>query len=173
MLMPENKEIILGGGCFWCVEAVFQNIKGVTEVVSGYGGGLSPEPSYQSIGDHAEVIRVSYSSKTITLKELLEIFFSVHDPTTKDRQGADIGSQYRSIVICSKDEVEIVEQSIRDAQRLWGKPIVTEIIIDGKFFPAEDYHQDFYQQNQSSPYCQVVINPKLAKFRDKFSKYLK
>jgi methionine-S-sulfoxide reductase len=166
------KKIVLGGGCFWCTEAVFQQVKGVEKVVSGYGGGTTDSPNYSNIGDHAEVIEISYDESVISLSELLEVFFSVHNPTTLNFQGNDFGEQYRSIILCAEDELDTVRDSKEAAQKNWNEPIVTEIKLLEKFYPAEDYHQDYYQQNQSAPYCQVVINPKLAKFKEKFTQYL-
>lgn len=172
------KTIVIGGGCFWCIEAVFQRVKGVEKVVSGYAGGdPDNKPEYRDLhtgkSTHAEVIQVTYSPDTVPLDTLLDIFFYVHDPTTKDRQGHDIGPEYRSIILCKKDEIEQVERAIERAQKLWKDPIVTEVNVLDAFFEAEAFHQDFYNQNQNNPYCQVIINPKIAKFEQKFSDYLK
>ena len=167
------KTIVLGGGCFWCIEAIYQQVKGVEKVVSGYAGGDKTDPTYESHGTHAEAVQITYDESAITLETLLEIFFSVHDPTTKDRQGHDIGPQYRSIILCSEDELSVAEAAKEKAQANWDKPITTEIKVLDTFYPAEDYHQDYYNNNQQAPYCEVVINPKLAKFREKFAKLLK
>lgn len=167
------KKIVLGGGCFWCTEAVFQQVKGVEKVVSGYAGGTIDSPNYSNIGNHAEVIEISYDDSVISLPELLEIFFSVHNPTSLNFQGNDYGEQYRSIILCTEDELGTVSASKEAAQKNWGEPIVTEIKLLDTFYPAEDYHQDYYQQNQSAPYCQVIINPKLEKFHQKFTQYSK
>lgn len=166
--------IVLGGGCFWCIEAVFQRVKGVENVVSGFAGGDDPDPSYYSHGQHAEVVQITYDSAVITLEKLLEIFFGVHDPTTDNQPGtADSGPAYRSIILCSEDELEIAHKALEEAQKLWDNPIITEIKVLDAFYPAEDYHQNFYNQNADVPYCQVIINPKLAKFRKHFQEYLK
>ncbi len=167
------KTITLGGGCFWCIEAVFQRVKGIDSAISGYAGGEMINPTYENHGNHAEVVQLNYDEKQISLDTILEIFFYVHDPTTLNRQGNDIGEQYRSIILCNTDETEIAETAKQNAQELWDSPIVTEIKILDNFYKAEDYHQDFYNQNQNNGYCQVVINPKLAKFQSKFSKLLK
>lgn len=167
------KTIVLGGGCFWCTEAIYQQIVGVKHVTSGYAGGSTPQPSYQNIGDHAEVIEVTYDDQQILLPKLLEIFFYVHDPTTLDRQGNDVGRQYRSIILVSNDEeMQMAENAKRQAQLIWDNPIVTEIHLIDQFYPAEIYHQNFYNENQEMTYCRVIINPKLDKFRRKFSEYL-
>lgn len=164
------KKIVLGGGCFWCIEAIYQRVKGVEQVVSGYAGGKSDHtPSYYDHGTHAEVIEVTYNENRVSLEQLLEIFFYVHDPTTLNRQGHDIGEAYRSIILYSNDEEhKLAERVIKQSQALWDDPIVTEVKKLDSFTPAEEYHQDFYNQNRSNPYCQVIINPKLAKFQQKF-----
>ncbi len=166
------KSIVLGGGCFWCTEAVFQRIKGVESVMSGYAGGTTKNPTYNSHGDHAEVIKVSYDESIISLQELLDVFFGSHDPTTTNQPGTvDEGPSYRSIILCSQDELELAEQAKETAQENWENPIITEIkILDG-FYPAEDYHQNFYNTNPQVGYCQVIINPKLDKLQKNFSKY--
>lgn len=162
------KTIVLGGGCFWCIEAVYQQVKGVEKVVSGYAGGDTPNPTYHNHSHHAEVVQVTYDEAKIQLPTLLDIFFHVHNPTTLNFQGNDYGEQYRSIVLCGEDEVVVAEQAKSDAQKDWDDPIVTEIKVLDTFYPAEDYHQNYYNQNQSAPYCQVVINPKLQKFKERF-----
>ena len=168
------KNIVIGGGCFWCIEAVFQRVKGVDSVVSGYAGGDKPNPTYHNHGNHAEVIQLSYDETVISLDTILEIFFYVHDPTTLNQPGtADSGPSYRSIILCESQELEAVTKAKEKAQELWDKPIITEIAILDTFYPAEDYHQNFYNQNQGVGYCQVIINPKLAKFQSKFSQLLK
>jgi peptide-methionine (S)-S-oxide reductase len=168
------KSIVLGGGCFWCTEAVYQRIKGVDSVISGYAGGTTKNPNYNNHGNHAEVIKVSYDESVISLQELLEIFFGSHDPTTTNQPGtADDGPSYRSIILCSNDEVEIANQAKKIAQENWDKPIITEIKELEKFYPAEDYHQNFYNQNPQVGYCQVIINPKLDKLQKRFSKFLR
>lgn len=167
------KTIVLGGGCFWCIEAVYQRVKGVEKVVSGYAGGDQDNPTYHDHGSHAEVVEVTYDETRIKLEKLLEIFFSVHNPTTLNFQGNDYGEQYRSIILCSEDEVEVAETAKKQAESLWDDPIVTEIKVLDTFHAAENYHQDYYNQNQNAGYCQVIINPKLAKFEKKFKEWLK
>ncbi len=169
------KTIVLGGGCFWCIEAVFQRVKGVDSVVSGYAGGDTVDPTYHNHGNHAEVIQVSYDPSTINLETILEIFFGVHDPTTDGPQEntIDQGEAYRSIILCAENELEIVDKAKQKAQASWNDPIITEIKVLDTFYPAEDYHQNYFNQNESAPYCQVVINPKLEKFRKNFSSHLK
>lgn len=167
------KTIVLGGGCFWCTEAVFQRLKGVESVVSGYAGGDIPNPTYHNHGRHAEVVEVTYDPTVITLKQLLEIFFSVHDPTTLNQPGtADVGMSYRSIILCDESELTIAKTVKQEAQKQWNNPIITEINVLDTFYPAEDYHQNYYNQNPEAGYCQVIINPKLEKFRKKFNNYL-
>ncbi len=167
------KSIVLGGGCFWCIEAVFQRVKGVSKVVSGYAGGDLESPSYENHGSHAEVAKITYDESVIKLPKLLEIFFYIHDPTTLNRQGNDVGESYRSIILCDESELGIAQEAKKEAQNLWDDPIVTEILVLDKFNPAEDYHQNYFNQNQSNPYCQVVINPKVAKFETKFKGFMK
>jgi methionine-S-sulfoxide reductase len=168
------KSIVLGGGCFWCIEAVYQQVKGVSKVVSGYAGGDLANPTYSDHGTHAEVVQITYDENQLTLDTILEIFFNVHDPTTLNQPGtADDGPSYRSIILCSDSELDKAEAIKEKAQELWDKPIITEIAMLKEFYPAEDYHQDYYNQNQNSGYCQVIINPKLAKFRAKFELYSK
>jgi peptide-methionine (S)-S-oxide reductase len=168
------KTIVIGGGCFWCIEAIFQRVKGVEKVVSGYAGGDLFNPSYENHGTHAEVVQVTYDESIISLEKILKIFFHVHDPTTVDRQGNDIGPQYRSIILCNDYlESEIAHSVIKGCKELWDNPIVTEVNLLDNFYPAEDYHQDYFNKNPDAGYCQVIINPKIAKFEQKFSKYLK
>lgn len=167
------KTIVLGGGCFWCVEAVYQRVKGVEKVVSGYAGGEEQDPTYDNHGSHAEVVQVAYNENQISLEKLLEIFFYIHNPTTLNFQGNDYGTQYRSIILCAENEVNIAQKIKNESQVLWEEPIVTEIKTLDKFYPAEDYHQDYFIQNQSNPYCQVIINPKIAKFEAQFKEYSK
>ena len=167
------KTIVLGGECFWCIEAVYQRVKGVEKVVSGYAGGDKDDPTYHDHADHAEVIQVTYDPKVIPLDTILDMFFYTHDPTTKDRQGNDVGTQYRSIALVSEDEVEAVKAAMKRAESLWDDPLLTEIKVLDKFYEAEDYHQDYYNQNKEADYCQVIINPKIAKFEKKFADYLK
>jgi methionine-S-sulfoxide reductase len=168
------KTIVLGGGCFWCVEAIFQQLKGVESVISGYAGGTMQDPTYHNHDDHAEVIQVTYDENLISLQTLFEVFFHVHNPTTPNRQGNDVGTAYRSIILVGdEDELELARQVREEAQNDWDDQIVTEMKLLDTFYEAEDYHQDYYNQNQSNPYCQVVIDPKLAKFRAKYQTLLK
>jgi len=173
--MKQNR-LVLGAGCFWCVEAVFLNVKGIISVQSAYTGGLRPNPSYENIctgaTGHAEVIDIEYDSDIIQLGELLEIFFEIHDPTTLNAQGADIGTQYRSVIYYSnEDEKSTILGSIEKAQENFVSKIVTEVSELGKVYPAESYHQNYYQLNSQQGYCQVVIAPKLQKFITNFSRY--
>ncbi len=169
--MTENlKTATFGAGCFWCVEAVFQKLHGVRRVVSGYSGGEVANPSYRQVCDgttgHAEVIEVTYNPEEISFEDLLHVFWRTHDPTTLNRQGNDFGTQYRSAIFYHDDEQKIAaEQSKQetDALNLWPKPIVTEISPVAKFYPAENYHQDYYNLNSSQPYCRAVIDPKIRK----------
>ena len=169
-----------GGGCFWCLEAVFKELKGVESVVSGYAGGHLENPTYEQVcggrTGHAEVVQISFDPKVVTYRDLLDVFFTIHDPTTKDRQGADVGPQYRSIILYhSPEQKTAAEQAIADlgAKGVWQGPIVTEIVPLEKFYPAESYHQDYFEQNPRQGYCQIVIAPKVAKFRKEFLAKLK
>ena len=168
----------LGGGCFWCVEAVFQDLKGVLQVESGYSGGHVDNPSYREICNgttgHAEVIRVTFDPGVITFREILEIFFSFHDPTTLNRQGNDVGTQYRSAIFYhSPGQKADAEEIKKSEQENWSDPIVTEITPFVKYYKAEDYHQNYYKEHQSQPYCSVVISPKVRKLREKYRDKLK
>lgn len=167
---------IFGGGCFWCTEAIFQSLKGVESVLPGYAGGKMANPNYQNIGDHAEVIKIEFSPQEISFDQLLTVFFATHDPTTINRQGADVGSQYRSAVYWKTPEQrDAAEAKIAELNSVSadGEPIVTEVKPLDKFYPAEDYHQNYYAQNTNSVYCQVVINPKLTKLKKEFAQLLK
>lgn len=167
------KSIVLGGGCFWCIEAVYQRVKGVEKVVSGYAGGDLKDPTYQEHGTHAEVVQITYDPDIIPLEKLYEIFFAVHDPTTVNRQGNDIGPQYRSIILCNDYlESDLAHNVIDGVKDLWTNPIVTEVTLLDVFYPAEDYHQNYFNNNPEAGYCQVIINPKIAKFQEKFKEYL-
>ena len=177
--IDKNKErsIVLGGGCFWCVEAVFDGVKGVKNVVSGYSGGQIKNPSYKEVSrsktNHAEVCKISYDDKTITLENILEIFFLSHDPTTLNRQGNDIGKHYRSIIFYKNDEEKkkIVDFTKKMNEDFFNNKIVTEIKQFETFYKAEEYHQDYYKLNESQPYCKFVISPKVIKARKQLSKY--
>ncbi|MCI0395736.1 MAG: peptide-methionine (S)-S-oxide reductase MsrA [Chloroflexi bacterium] len=170
----------LGGGCFWCLEAVFDELKGVKEVVSGYAGGALPNPTYRQVctgtTGHAEVVQVTFDPAELSYRDLLRLFFTIHDPTTLNRQGADVGTQYRSAIFYhDQKQKEAAGQIIAElnAAGLWGNPIVTEITPLATFYPAEDYHQEYYQNNPWQPYCQAVIAPKLSKFRKTYLERLK
>lgn len=161
----------LGGGCFWCVEAIFQDLKGVLKVESGYSGGRTLNPTYRDIctgtTGHAEVIQVTFNPQIISYAELLRIFFGVHDPTTLNRQGNDRGTQYRSVIFYHSPEQKAVAESVRtEAQEVWDDPIVTEITAFDRFYTAEGYHQNYFKDNPHQPYCSIVIAPKVRKFRE-------
>jgi peptide-methionine (S)-S-oxide reductase len=165
----------LAGGCFWCLEAVFEQMRGVESVVSGYAGGHVPNPSYESVcagrTGHAEVVQVTFDPDEVSYRELLEVFFTIHDPTTLNQQGADVGTQYRSAIFThSPEQAETAREVIRDleAEGVWDNPIVTQVEPLTQFYAAEGYHQGYYGRNQRQPYCQVVIAPKVAKFRQKY-----
>ena len=171
---------VFGGGCFWCTEAIFQRLRGVESVMPGYAGGTVENPSYEQVSSgtsgHAEVIKIDFDPALINFRDLLEVFFSAHDPTTLNRQGADEGTQYRSVVLyASPEQKEETEKFIQELteQKVFEKPIVTTLEPLTKFYEAEQYHRDYYNQNQSAGYCQVVINPKLAKFKQKYADKLK
>jgi peptide-methionine (S)-S-oxide reductase len=165
----------LAGGCFWCLEAVYENLKGVQKVVSGYAGGGVANPSYEAVCSgttgHAEVVQVTYDPAVITFKDLLEIFFTIHDPTTLNRQGADVGTQYRSAIYyhtpAQKTEAEAAVKELNE-RKLWDAPLVTEITPLGTFYPAEDYHQHYFARNPGQGYCAAVVAPKVAKARKQF-----
>jgi peptide-methionine (S)-S-oxide reductase len=170
----------LGGGCFWCIEAVYDDLKGVVDVVSGYSGGRRPNPTYEQVctgvTGHAEVVQVTFDPGQISYHDILGVFFSVHDPTTPDRQGADIGTQYRSVIYYhSGEQKRIAEEMIAElnAEGIWGDPIVTEVAEFDVFYPAEDYHQEYFRRNPQQPYCNAVVGPKVAKFRKKYAALLK
>ncbi|HNT30320.1 MAG TPA: peptide-methionine (S)-S-oxide reductase MsrA [bacterium] len=171
--MSTKSEIaVLGGGCFWCTEAVFSRLRGVISVIPGYAGGETPDPTYVSVSSgtigHAEVVRIAYDAPVISYEQLLEVFFATHDPTTLNRQGADHGTQYRSIILTSSPEQEKAARTLiarLTAQNVYPDPIVTEIKPLGAFYPAEHYHQRYYELNTDKPYCQIVINPKLHKLK--------
>jgi peptide-methionine (S)-S-oxide reductase len=175
-----NEVAMLGGGCFWCTEAVFSELKGVEKVESGYSGGSVANPSYEQVctGDtgHAEVAQVTFDPSVISYKEILEIFFTTHDPTTLNRQGADVGTQYRSVIFYNSEEQKKTAEEVKreiEQSKIWGKPIVTEIVPLKAFYKAEDYHQNYFKDNPRQAYCQVVIAPKVAKFRKHYSERLR
>lgn len=168
------------GGCFWCTEAIFVDLKGVEKVESGYSGGSTRKPTYKDVctgtTGHAEAVEVTFDPTTISFRELLQVFFTVHDPTTLNRQGADLGTQYRSAIFYHDDEQKAVaEQVIKEteAAKIWDAPIVTEVKPFKEFFKAEDYHQDYFASNPDQPYCRMVIAPKVAKFREHYRERLK
>ena len=170
--------IVLGGGCFWCLEAAYQQIKGVQSVVPGYAGGNTDNPSYYDLHDketgHAEVVRVTFDQKEISLEEILDIFWAIHNPTTPNRQGNDVGSEYRSIILYGDDaQKQVIEKSVVAVQKLWDNPVVTEVKSLEKFYEAEPEHHNYFERNPSQAYCQLVINPKLEKLRAKFASKLK
>jgi peptide-methionine (S)-S-oxide reductase len=165
---------VLGGGCFWCTEALFQMLPGVKGVVSGYAGGTTENPTYKDVCSgrtgHAEVIQIEFDPKVVSYEKILDTFWEAHDPTTLNRQGADEGTQYRSIILYRNEAQKVTaEKSKAAAQKHFSKPIVTEIVPLTKFYQAEGYHQDYYRQNSRQPYCQVVIRPKVEKFEKKLS----
>jgi peptide-methionine (S)-S-oxide reductase len=175
---------LLGGGCFWCLDAVFRELDGVTAVESGYAGGSVANPTYEDIctgrTGHAEVVRVTFDPSVLSFRDLLTVFFTIHDPTTLNRQGNDVGTQYRSVVFCQSEEQRATTQDViasLDAEKLWSGPIVTEVISEmsgaSTFHPAETYHQDYFEQNTNQPYCMFVVAPKVAKFRKAFAQRLK
>jgi peptide-methionine (S)-S-oxide reductase len=169
---PDRELATLGGGCFWCLEAVYKDLKGVESVVSGYAGGQVESPTYEQVcggrTGHAEVVQIAFDPQVVTYRDLLDVFFTIHDPTTKDRQGADVGPQYRSIVLShSPEQKAAAEAAIADldGKGLWRAPIVTEVVPLEKFYPAEEYHRDYFERNPRQRYCQIIIAPKVAKFR--------
>ena len=170
----------LAGGCFWCLEAVFDDVKGVLSVESGYAGGHVADPSYQAVctgmTGHAEVVRAAFDADVVSYKDLLHIFFGIHDPTTLNRQGADVGTQYRSAIFYHNEEQkQIAEEVIRDleVQKIWHNPIVTTLEKMDAFYIAEDYHQEYFANNPNQPYCMAVVAPKVSKFRKKYLEMLK
>lgn len=174
------EQATLGGGCFWCLEPIYDALKGVTDVVSGYAGGDVPNPSYELVctgrTGHAEVVQITFDPAVISYRELLEVFFTVHDPTTLDRQGADVGTQYRSVIFYhSPEQRATAEDVIADVARQgwYNDPLVTQLVPYETFYPAEDYHQQYFERNPFQGYCRVVIAPKVAKFRQKYMEQLK
>jgi len=184
---PRNEEptkspevATLGGGCFWCLEAVFVDLKGVEKVESGYAGGQVANPTYEQVCDgttgHAEVVQITFDPALMSYRDLLDVFFTIHDPTTLNRQGNDVGPQYRSIILYNDPEQKsVAEQAIADlnAQHIWHRTIVTQVEPLTRFYPAEAYHQEYFLNNPYQPYCQIIIAPKVAKARKKFLTKLK
>jgi peptide-methionine (S)-S-oxide reductase len=179
--METKREIAtLGGGCFWCLEPVFAELRGVERVEPGYTGGQTPNPTYQQVcggnTGHAEVVQVGFDPGVISFEDILHVFFSVHDPTTRNRQGADIGTQYRSAIFYSSPEQQATAKRViqeMEASGVWGRPIVTEVAPLTQYYPAEEYHRRYYELNPEQGYCRVVIAPKVAKFREKHLSMLK
>ena len=170
----------LGGGCFWCTEAVFEQLRGVEAVESGYAGGSIPNPTYEQVCSgttgHAEVVRVTFDPEVISYRDVLRIFFATHDPTTRDRQGADVGTQYRSAIFPHSEEQRATAEEViaeLDREAIWDAPIVTRIEPAAEFFPAESYHREYYRRNPRQGYCQAIIAPKVAKFRKQFADRLR
>ncbi|MGI9180918.1 MAG: peptide-methionine (S)-S-oxide reductase MsrA [Longimicrobiaceae bacterium] len=176
----EREVATLGGGCFWCLEAVFDDLRGVEQVESGYAGGHVRNPTYHQVcagtTGHAEVVQVTFDPREISYRELLEVFFTIHDPTTLNRQGGDVGTQYRSAIYFHTPEQQATAEEViaeLSADRIWDAPIVTEVAPLEVFYPAEKYHQEYYRRNANQPYCQVVIAPKVAKVRKQYLEKLK
>lgn len=177
----EGKDVVtLGGGCFWCIEAFFDALEGVEDAESGYSGGRVVNPSYQQVctgtTGHAEVVQITFDPRIISFREILEVFFTMHDPTTLNRQGADTGTQYRSVIFYrSPEQKAVAEEVVREIEnaQVWEMPIVTEIVPFKAFYKAEDYHQEYYKLNPGQGYCRVVIDPKMEKLREHFRKKLK
>lgn len=179
--MHNNLEVAtLAGGCFWCLEAVYDELKGVVDVVSGYSGGNAPNPSYEAVctgqTGHAETVQLIFDPNVVTYRDLLEVFFTIHDPTTLNRQGADVGTQYRSAIFYHTPEQKATAEHViseLDQEKVWDKPIVTELTPFSKFYPAEAYHQEYFKRNPYQGYCMAIIAPKVAKFRKKYLDKLK
>ncbi len=182
-MTKENQQFeyaTLGGGCFWCIEAIFEELKGVESAISGYSGGSVKNPSYREVTSgrtgHAEVVQIKYDPDQISYKQILEVFFHLHDPTTLNRQGADVGTQYRSVIFYQNEQQEKIAKEVFDLidnSDLWKDPLVTEIKPLEEFYVAEDYHQDYFDNNPNQPYCAFVIGPKLNKLKDLFKEKLK
>ena len=177
---PATQTAVLGGGCFWCLEAVFNRLQGVIAVESGYAGGRTKDPSYDDVcsGEtgHAEVVKVSFDPTMLSYRDLLRVFFAIHDPTTRDRQGNDVGTQYRSVIFPQSAEQRADAQAViaeLGAANLWDDPIVTEVADAATFYPAETYHRQYFERNRAQPYCQFVVAPKVAKFRKAFADRLR
>lgn len=175
-----TERAVLGGGCFWCLEAVFAELDGVRSVRSGYAGGVSASPSYEEVcsgrSGHAEVVEVVFDPTRISFDDLLQVFFATHDPTARDRQGNDVGPQYRSVVFCrspAQRAATVAAIERLDRAGIWPAPIVTEVAGDAPFHPAEDYHRDYFARNPGAPYCAYVVSPKVAKFRRQFAARLR
>jgi len=177
---PGLETATLGGGCFWCLEAVFEQLQGVERVESGYAGGSTPNPTYRDVCSgrtgHAEVVQVMFDPSVVSYQEVLDVFFAIHDPTTLNRQGGDVGTQYRSAIFYhSPEQMQIAERRIAElnAEQIWPRPLVTEVVPLEHFYKAEDYHQGYFRANPEQAYCQGVVAPKVAKFRQKFAAKMK
>jgi peptide-methionine (S)-S-oxide reductase len=178
--MATQEIATLGGGCFWCVEAVYQELEGVLSVTSGYMGGRIQNPTYEQVcsgsSGHVEVAQLAFDPAVVSFRDILNVFFTVHDPTSLDRQGNDVGSQYRSAIFYhSEEQKRVAEEAIReiDAEGIWSKPIVTEVRPAEVFYRAEDYHQEYFQNHPNQPYCSYIVAPKVKKFREKFAAQMK
>ncbi|MCF6200956.1 MAG: peptide-methionine (S)-S-oxide reductase MsrA [Hydrogenimonas sp.] len=177
-MASKTEKAVVGGGCFWCLEAVYENVNGVLDVISGYSGGRRENPSYEQVCSgatgHAEVVEITFDPAQISYEDILEIFWKIHDPTTLNRQGADVGTQYRSVIFYLNDrQKDIAQKSKKEAQKRFSSPIVTEISPLKKFWPAEEYHQDYFRKNPYHGYCQAVVSPKVEKFKKEFKEWLK
>jgi peptide-methionine (S)-S-oxide reductase len=178
---PQELEVAtLAGGCFWCLEAVYDRLKGVQSVESGYTGGTVADPGYEAVCSgatgHAEAVRIRFDPGVVSFRDLLEVFFTIHDPTTPDRQGNDVGTQYRSVIFCHSPEQEETARDViarLGAAGLWSRPIVTQVVPAGPFYVAEDYHQEYFERHPQQPYCMFVVAPKVAKARKHFLDRLK
>jgi peptide-methionine (S)-S-oxide reductase len=180
MAQEQSELATLGGGCFWCLEAVFEQLRGVAQVRSGYAGGRTQRPTYEQVctgaTGHAEVVQVTFDPAVLPFRELLDVFFATHDPTTLNRQGPDVGTQYRSVIFYhSPEQQQTAEQRIAElnAAGIWDRPIVTQLVPFTAFYPAEDYHQEYYRSHPDQAYCQAVVSPKVANFRKLFAEKLK
>jgi peptide-methionine (S)-S-oxide reductase len=178
--MSRTETVTLAGGCFWCLEAVYEEMRGVTRARSGYMGGSVPRPTYQQVcggkTGHAEVVQVEFDPDVVSIRDVFEVFFAIHDPTTRDRQGNDVGPQYCSAIFYHSDEQRRVAEEIvheLEAEKAFANPIVTEIQPAGEFWPAEDYHNEYFRRNPDQPYCSFVVAPKVSKFRKKFATMLR
>ena len=178
--MATQETATLGGGCFWCLEAVYQEMEGVTGLVSGYMGGHLDNPTYHDVctgrTGHVEIVQVTFDTGVTSYREILEVFFAIHDPTSKDRQGNDAGPQYRSVIFYHDEQQRMVAQELireLDGEGIWSRPIVTEVRRATTFYPAEDYHQEYFRNNPQQPYCSYVVAPKVKKFREKFAAKLR
>lgn len=179
MSVPQKEVAVFGGGCFWCTEAIFKMLKGVSSVLPGYAGGTKENPTYEEVSSgttgHAEVIQIEFDPTQISFQDLLTVFFGSHDPTTRNKQGNDVGEQYRSVVLYTNPVQQSAAQDFiaeLNASSKDGKPIVTDVVPLDKFYPAEEYHRDYYKNNKKQPYCELVINPKLEKVQKQFADLL-